>query len=1063
MKGILRSIFICLLVNIPGFGFQIDSTGYFMQQFTDESGLPQNSVTGMAFDNIGFIWITTQGGLARFDGQKILSFDKNKLSVDSDRFPELRRDVITGNLYAVNEHSQMVRIHNGGATRGKRLQSVGALESAAITPLGRDNATGRLKVDTARNEDGYPKYRVISGKQNRYYVYADQRVYFVIAGALVSSISFPGKPFYSPFPGESDRRKIAVQRSRGLICVDNFISIGPALFYHENAEGTSFLKISEKGISPFSLEGDIERNPRFKTEKNTIRIITNRFMGQAFAYLAGSIYLVSYHEGNQSLETKLLIGDFDIEKNLVSRMLYDEGNQVLLLGSFSEGVRMVRPKLFRVVINARQKDFHNVYYVHLPFSKSAVIIPDGIILGNHKASARDGAIFRTGEPAERSSMLKDSAGNFWIFKKNQLYQLTPDGAKQIAIWNFGQSLARICQGINGEMWIGFKNGEVAWLKRGAGSADKPQFVAKVPAECSFLHQDRPGRLWIGTTNGLFLHDQRKNANYPVKALAKKQIRSIYQSNGGELWITTYGDGIFLLSGNRLVKMPLDKNGYLSHAHCILEDSAQNFWISTNKGLFRAAKADLLAFANGKSQLVFYRYFGKDDGFMTNEFNGGCQPCGIKLDDGHFSFPSMSGLVWFKPDQIPYPDLGAPLLFENITVDDKLRKNADTLRLPYNFKHVSFDLSSPYTGRSDNLDFHYRMSPDNGTQKGWIRVEKDQKVNIYGLAPGSYTLVVRKTSGFGDKYKEKNLVLVVNGPWFFSWWFILLALSFLAVLFWALTRWRLANLRRQNALLSQKVEERTENLMKVLDDLRASDEALHTQLQIQMRIIGVINHDVHNPLRYLTKHVPEFIEQVDPCLSNAETARLGNAISKSTFKVYGLVDDLLKFIKSTYNKKGHIVYEQVSVRELLEKKAQFFSEIASENQTVISVKPGAVEFINTNRVMLEIMIHNLLDNAVKHTFGRTVTLSAGSSDENHFSISVEDTGMGIYPEIVSWLNGDRNTGQATSGQEIPAHIGLGLVMVKEIAALLEAFIVAKSSPDGTLIQILFRDGASRMDN
>src|SRR6185295_3125727 len=92
----------------------------------------------------------------------------------------------------------------------------------------------------------------------------------------------------------------------------------------------------------------------------------------------------------------------------------------------------------------------------------------------------------------------------------------------------------------------------------------------------------------------------------------------------------------------------DRAGYLSVSHCIVEDSLGFFWISTNRGLFQVSKKDLLNYAQGNQQQVFYLYHDKEEGFYTNEFNGGCQPCAVKLANGYISLPSLNGIVWFAP-------------------------------------------------------------------------------------------------------------------------------------------------------------------------------------------------------------------------------------------------------------------------------------------------------------------------------------------------------------------------------------------------------------------------------
>ena len=41
------------------------------------------------------------------------------------------------------------------------------------------------------------------------------------------------------------------------------------------------------------------------------------------------------------------------------------------------------------------------------------------------------------------------------------------------------------------------------------------------------------------------------------------------------------------------------------------------------------------------------------GFQINEFNAGCQPCGLKMPTGEMVFPSLNGLVFFNPDSIVF--------------------------------------------------------------------------------------------------------------------------------------------------------------------------------------------------------------------------------------------------------------------------------------------------------------------------------------------------------------------------------------------------------------------------
>src|ERR1700737_832952 len=62
-------IFIILSLSVTPALTQSDSSnGYSVQHFTDENGLPQNSINDLLFDNEGYLWLGSQVGLVRFNG-----------------------------------------------------------------------------------------------------------------------------------------------------------------------------------------------------------------------------------------------------------------------------------------------------------------------------------------------------------------------------------------------------------------------------------------------------------------------------------------------------------------------------------------------------------------------------------------------------------------------------------------------------------------------------------------------------------------------------------------------------------------------------------------------------------------------------------------------------------------------------------------------------------------------------------------------------------------------------------------------------------------------------------
>ncbi len=65
--------------------------GYHVEHFTDENGLPQNSINDLLFDNNGFLWLGSQVGLVRFDGFSFKLFAPDDKPAMSSNFNSLAR------------------------------------------------------------------------------------------------------------------------------------------------------------------------------------------------------------------------------------------------------------------------------------------------------------------------------------------------------------------------------------------------------------------------------------------------------------------------------------------------------------------------------------------------------------------------------------------------------------------------------------------------------------------------------------------------------------------------------------------------------------------------------------------------------------------------------------------------------------------------------------------------------------------------------------------------------------------------------------------------------------
>lgn len=81
------------------------------RHFTTQQGLPQSSATVLAQDGEGFIWVGTQGGLARWDGYRF----RNYLPIPND--PTSLPDNYVLSLFKDQQNRLWIGTNGGGVAR----------------------------------------------------------------------------------------------------------------------------------------------------------------------------------------------------------------------------------------------------------------------------------------------------------------------------------------------------------------------------------------------------------------------------------------------------------------------------------------------------------------------------------------------------------------------------------------------------------------------------------------------------------------------------------------------------------------------------------------------------------------------------------------------------------------------------------------------------------------------------------------------------------------------------------------------------------------------------------
>jgi two-component system phosphate regulon sensor histidine kinase PhoR len=213
----------------------------------------------------------------------------------------------------------------------------------------------------------------------------------------------------------------------------------------------------------------------------------------------------------------------------------------------------------------------------------------------------------------------------------------------------------------------------------------------------------------------------------------------------------------------------------------------------------------------------------------------------------------------------------------------------------------------------------------------------------------------------------------------------------------------------------------------------------------------VSHELKTPLTSISGYA----ELIKSGIASAEDAREFSAsIYDEAQRTIALVGDII--FLSTLDEEPPMEKTPINLRALCERVRARLSRAAGGKRVSITVAGDAAEVIG-DAALLEAMIYNLCDNAVKYNRdGGSVELCVSAAEDGAV-LRVTDTGIGIPGAereriFERFYRVDKGRSQAVSGT------GLGLAIVKHAAALHNAAISVESGDWGSTFTVKFQKEA-----
>ena len=725
--------------------------------------------------------------------------------------------------------------------------------------------------------------------------------------------------------------------------------------------GNKLMAVDEQSWTSreIALTGDLMAN------KNGAQPLTALFKGH-FPHLACDNRLYRIEVVNKYVFKTVFVCDLSFLHYAINKVEYYPADDLTIIASQGEGLVLVRPNPFYPAAFSpqfRELKKTRIFYPVAVKEKNIFLTSWGEFGGKgYFKSLAD-------RPEGPRCLFIDHAGNVWVGIKNKiiLYDRDMRKLKETSVSTEENSVVDFAQDEKGDI-LCLTDHSLHIFKDGSLENDT-RCENCIPGKETF---DRivymgDGAFWIGSDNGLYLYNKRDNSvkkpssvpDAPVLCIKKLQDGSILFGSYQQDFNEYYYDG-------RFYRLPAGKQDALKELMSIGEDTHGKIWLSTNKGLFVTTRSALQDYCKGLTTSIFYYKYDKTDGLSSVEFNGGLNASSAATGSGYFAFNSMDGPVVFHQDSVKqyFPDHGFLI-------------DGDSIISGRGNNNILFRVVVPYYHNKANLHAEYKIG---GVQDGWTDVASDGRILINHLPHGSHLLTVRVKTGFGlDDFFTREVHIKVD-PLFYETMFFKVCLSILlllVVLFVIVTTLKLR---------SRKME------------IMSKNARLQENIELRERLISLILHDLKTPLYFQSLL---FSQAGGPGFFDSKEGRdLFIELKNANTSILKFTKDFLTWYSS--QKDGFVVRKtEFGQTRLFDDVLSVYSEIAAAKKLRLIYKKDEPVRLFTDRNILEIILRNILDNAIKYTAAGHVGLFV-EKQPGVITITVADTGNGMTPEKVHRL-------------------------------------------------------------
>lgn len=535
-----------------------------------------------------------------------------------------------------------------------------------------------------------------------------------------------------------------------------------------------------------------------------------------------------------------------------------------------------------------------------------------------------------------------------------------------------------------------------------------------------LMEDQAGHIWAGTENKgvtkIEINGNRvelsklRYTNYrhdpsSELSLTHNRVFFCYQDKNKNIWIGTSGGLNQLDASSSRITQYTENEGLPSNViRGILEDKAGNLWISTNRGISRY-----------NPQQNTFRNYDVHDGLQSNEFNEGA--C-YKGSSGFLYFGGIHGFNRFIPDSIRDNAVIPSVVITGFRKFGKTVKLipdisfAESVVLDYHENVFSFEFSAlEYTNPLKN-QYAYQLV---GFDPDWVYSGNTRTATYTNIDPNKYIFRVKGSNHDGIWNEEgTSIQVIITPPFWDRWWFRALVLVLIIGIVSGAVRWRIRRIKAHNQELEDLVTKRTAELkqknaevLATLESLRQTrDQLIQAEKMSSLgQMVAGIAHEINTPratvdhyVFIMNRKIAETLQRNDPkqvqALFKNMVEEILPSVKLANERIGEIVDGLLNFTRSDLSEFRPADIHQIINSVLIILKNMYKGRIE------IIREFGQIPPIECYPGQLSQLFMNIILNAIEAIpAGGYIRITTEMTHENrNVRVRVKDTGTGMPEEV-----------------------------------------------------------------